>query len=219
MQADDDLFKLSSSMEMKLAKVGGIIPVLLIDNVYERPDDIRSMALALPYGPPDNAYPGKIAAPPPCASLAAVTQWTLEAANAHYLPNVPPIQGGGQPITQFGRIQTDFAIVDVHPVELSSAQGLPHVDPVPVFGLVYLNREERGGTLFFEQTSAPVDDGGYLTNSNESFRLLGRIEAAFNRMAIYPGFIPHSGDISGRWIEGEERFSNPRLTQRFIFLP
>jgi len=219
MQADDDLFKLSSSMEMKLTKVGGIIPVLLVDNVYERPDDIRSMALALSYGPPDNSYPGKIAAPPPSASLAAVTRWALEAANARYLPNVPPIQGGGQPITQFGRIQTDFAIVDVHPEELSSAQGLPHVDPVPVFALVYLNREERGGTLFFEQTSAPADDGGYLTKSNDAFRLLGRIEAAFNRMAIYPGFIPHTGDISGRWIEGEERFNNPRLTQRFVFLP
>jgi hypothetical protein len=148
-----------------------------------------------------------------------VIRWALETTNTRYLPNVPPIQGGGQPITQFGRIQTDFAIVDLHPKELSSAQGLPHVDPVPVFGLVYLNREVRGGTLFFKQISEPAGDGSYLTESNDAFRLLGRIEAAFNRMAIYPGFIPHTGDISGRWIEGEERFNNPRLTQRFVFLP
>jgi len=186
MQADDDLFRLSSSMEMKLTTAGGMIPILLIDNVYERPDDVRSMALGLSFSSPPNLYPGKIAEPPPSGSLAAVTRWALETTNAHYLPNVPPIQGGGQPIMQFERIHTDFAIVDVHPEELSPAQRLPHVDPVPVFALIYLNREERGGTLFFEQTSAPAQEGGYITKSNDAFRLLGRIEAAFNRMAIWP---------------------------------
>lgn len=219
MRADDDLFKLSPLMKIKLATAGGIIPVILIDNVYERPDDIRSMALRLPYSPPDYPYPGKIAVPPPSASLDAVAQWALHTTNTRYLPNVPPIQGGGQPITRFGRIHTDFAIIDVHPEQLSSAQRLPHVDPVPVFALVYLNREERGGTLFFEQTSAQAHVGGYITESNSAFRLLGRIEAAFNRMAIYPGFVPHTGEISGRWIEGDERFNSPRLTQRFVFLP
>ena len=219
MSADEDLFKLSSSMEMRMTTAGGHIPVFLIDNVYERPDEIRSMALGLSYGPPDNLYPGKIATPPLSASLSAVAQWALRTANTQYLPNVPPIQGGGQQVTEFQGILTDFAIVDVHPDKLSPAQRLPHVDPVPVFGLVYLNREERGGTLFFESNPAPTPEGGYITGSTGGFKLLGRIEAAFNRMAIYPGFIPHSGDINGHWIEGEERFSSPRLTQRFVFLP
>jgi hypothetical protein len=38
-------------------------------------------------------------------------------------------------------------------------------------------------------------------------------------MAIYPGFIPQTGEIAGDWIEGEERFRNPRHTQRFDFFP
>ena len=219
-RADDDLFKLSPAAEIRLTSAGSI-PVILVDNVYERPDEIREMALALSFDPPGYPYPGRIAVPPPSASLRAVTQWALHTANSRYLPNVPPIAGDGQPITAFRQVHTDFAIIDVHPDELTPTQRLPHVDPVPVFGLIYLNREERGGTLFFAPTSEPEDGpkGGYITDSNRAFKLLGRIEAAFNRMAIYPGFIPHTGEIAGEWIEGEERFRNPRLTQRFVFLP
>ena len=220
MSSDDDLFRLSPSAELRLTTAGSL-PVLLVDNVYERPDEIREMALGLSFDAPDYPYPGRIAVPPPSASLRAVTQWALQTANARYLPNIPPIAGQGQPITAFREVHTDFAIIDVHPDELTQTQRLPHVDPVPVFGLIYLNREERGGTLFFQPTTVPEDgaQGGYITNSNRAFKLLGRIEAAFNRMAIYPGFIPHTGEIAGGWIEGEDRFRNPRLTQRFVFLP
>jgi hypothetical protein len=142
-QADDDLFRLSPDAEIRLTTAGSI-PVILVDNVYQRPEEIREMALALSFASPSYPYPGKIAVPPPSASLQAVTQWALNAANTRYLPNIPPIAGGGQPITAFRQVQTDFAIIDVHPDELSQTQRLPHVDPVPVFGLIYLNREERG---------------------------------------------------------------------------
>jgi hypothetical protein len=220
MQIDEDLFRLSPALDMRMTTAGGVIPIILVDNVYERPDEIREMALALPFAAPGYPYPGKIAVPPPSASLQAVTQWALQTANSHYLPNVPPIAGGGQPITAFRQVQTDFAIIDVHPDELTPTQRLPHVDPVPIFGLIYLNREERGGTLFFQPTTEPEESqAGYITDSNRAFKLLGRIEAAFNRMAIYPGFIPHTGQIAGEWIESEERFHNPRLTQRFVFFP
>jgi hypothetical protein len=91
-----------------------------------------------------------------------------------------------------------------------------------VFGLVYLNREERGGTLFFEQNTQVQNSGqggGYMTESSDEFELCGRITPAFNRLAIYPGFVPHSGEIHGDWISSDERYSNPRLTQRFVFFP
>ncbi len=39
------------------------------------------------------------------------------------------------------------------------------------------------------------------------------------RLVIYPGIVPHSGEIAGDWIHGEERFRYPRLTQRFTFFP
>ena len=99
-------------------------------------------------------------------------------------------------------------------------QRVPHVDPVPIFGLVYLNRDDRGGTLFFRRTGEPAAlargrlcDRPAATASN----CRGRIEPAFNRLAIYPGFVPHSGDISGDWIRSGERHRSPRLTQRLMF--
>ncbi|MFL6734891.1 MAG: DUF6445 family protein [Sphingomicrobium sp.] len=91
---------------------------------------------------------------------------------------------------------------------------------MPVFGLIYLNEEDRGGTLFFRPRSrvAPTTGRqGYQTQSDEHVELCGRIEGRFNRLAIYPGFILHSGEVKGDWIENEERLTAPRLTQRIMF--
>jgi hypothetical protein len=129
-------------------------------------------------------------------------------ANDNYLNRIPPIAKDGQRITAFREVYTDFAVTDIHPSELSPNQRLPHVDPVPIFGLIYLNQEERGGTLFFDkvgQGSQPLSERGYLTSSNDEYRLRG--------------FVPHTGHIEGDWIEDERRFTSPRLTQRFVFLP
>ena len=222
MNSDDGLFEMSPDMSVRIETIGGRIPVIVADKVYRRPDEIREAALGLAYAPPPYPYPGRLALiPEPNPSLSLVRQRVLEIVNGDYLPRVPIAQDGRR-ISSFGQLYTDFAIVDVHPDELTEVQRLPHTDPVPVFGLVYLNREERGGTLFFRQKVPDAEDAkgsGYLTESNEAFELLGRIEAAWNRLAIYPGFVPHSGEIAGDWIRGEERFTSPRLTQRFVFLP
>jgi len=217
-----DLFALSTKISASFITAGSSIPVLQIDDVYEHPDAVREMALGLSFSAPSYPYPGKIAVPPPSDSLDAIGQWALRVANEGYLRRVPPIAKDGQPISAFRQVITDFAIIDVHPDELSPVQRRPHVDPVPVFGLLYLNREERGGTLFFEQVAyagGDTSEAGYLTSSNDEFELRGQIDAAFNRMVIYPGFIPHSGQIAGDWIEDERRFTSPRLTQRFVFHP
>jgi len=109
----------------------------------------------------------------------------------------------------------------VHPNQLSAVQQAPHVDPVPIFGLVYLNEPERGGTLFFNR-SGPARNttrSGYFSVGDAEYSLVGKIEGRFNRLAVYPGFVPHTGEIAGEWISTDERFSNPRLTQRFVFFP
>ena len=152
------------------------------------------------------------------ASLHDFLARMLEMVNREYLPRLPV----NPPMDPLTRLHSDFAIVDVHPDELADHQRIPHVDPVPIFGLVYLNHENRGGTLFFKDADRSAGDPetpspGYLTQSRDGFELWGRIEPAFNRLAIYPGFIPHSGEISGDWISSDERFTHPRLTQRLIF--
>jgi hypothetical protein len=222
MTAAPDLFALSPDLRPRMELLGGKIPVLLLDDFFADPDAVRAYALEQEFNAPPYPYPGRLAlAPEDNPSLQSTRQSVLELAN-QFLSRVPPIANNGQRLTSFLRAFTDFAVVDVHPNELSDAQRLPHTDPVPVFGLVYLNCEERGGTLFFEQKARPpISDlpGGYLTESTPEYELCGRIEPAFNRLAIYPGFIPHSGEIRGDWIQSEERYSSPRLTQRFVFFP
>jgi imidazolonepropionase-like amidohydrolase len=53
--------------------------------------------------------------------------------------------------------------------------------------------------------------------ADEQLGLAGHIEGRFNRLAIYPGFVLHSGEIDGDWIEKEDRLAAPRLTQRIKF--
>ena len=192
---------------------------MLVDDLYEKPDDIRAAALSLDYQPAQFDYPGRVApAPRDNRSLNSFLGELLALVNSQYLPRVP-IAADGKRITNFSRMHTDFALVDMHPDDLRKPQRGPHIDPIPIFGLVYLNHEERGGTLFFrrlEGAATASEKQGYQTQSGGGYELCGRIEPAFNRLAIYPGFVHHSAEI-GSWIETEERFTNPRLTQRLMF--
>jgi len=214
---DQDLFEISPTAQERFELVADAFPVLLVDNVYARPDEIRAAALSLDFEPPPDPYPGRVAsAPDGNASLDRFLRRMLDMVNRDYLPLLPD----SLRVAPLARLHSDFAIVDVHPDDLADHQRIPHTDPVPIFGLVYLNRQPRGGTLFFRKAaSAPENalSAGYLTDSRDGFELAGRIEPAFNRLAIYPGFVPHSGEIAGDWIRSDERFTNPRLTQRLLF--
>ena len=216
-----DLFATPPQLEMAFAQIAPGVPVLTVDNFYLDPDSVRAAALELRFEAPDYPYPGRLARYDNAdTGLLACRRKVLDIVNRFYLPNVPPLFKEGQRIGAFRRVGTDFAVVDVLPGDLAPVQRRPHVDPVPVFGLIYLNREERGGTLFFKPrgggAAAAAPPGGYPDGSDAEVELIGRIEGRFNRLAIYPGFVPHSGEIAGGWIEGEERFTAPRLTQRFV---
>ncbi len=218
----DDLFVLGGEPSVQLVRIGEFIPALVVDDFYAQPDSVRDAALALEFQRPSYVYPGRIAKlPPDNPSLLSAIDWIRTQVNRHYVP-VAPLTCDGKRIETFDRIATDMAVTEIHPVELSADQQRPHVDPVPVFGLVYLNRKARGGTLFFEQNSivhGHRSQAGYPAVDSPGFKLLGRLDGKFNRLVIYPGIVPHSGEIGGEWIHGEERFTYPRLTQRFAFLP
>jgi hypothetical protein len=214
---DQHLFEVSPTAQARFELIADAFPVLLIDNLYARSDEIQAAALRLDFEPPPDPYPGRIAPlPGGNASLDRFLRRMLDMVNRDYLPRLP----GDLRVAPLARLHSDFAIVDVHPDDLADCQRIPHVDPVPIFGLVYLNREPRGGTLFFRKVTSTPENApspGYLTDSRDGFELAGRIEPAFNRLAIYPGFVPHSGEIAGDWIRSDERFTNPRLTQRLLF--
>jgi hypothetical protein len=216
---DNDHFQLRPGLSLRFDMIAEGLPVMFVDGVYQRAEEIREAALSLDYQPAPFDYPGRVApAPLGNRSLNRFLGELLALVNSQYLPRVP-IAADGKRIANFSRVHTDFAVVDMHPHHLRPPQRSPHVDPIPIFGLVYLNREERGGTLFFRRTGEPdatAKTYGYQTQSGGGYELCGRIEAAFNRLVIYPGFVHHSAEI-GRWIETEKRITSPRLTQRLMF--
>lgn len=214
-----DLFETGSDPRVSWGSIGARVPYLVVDGIFANPVAIREAALSLPYTRGTAHYPGRIARfPAGDPSLTAFLQKVTAFVSREYLPRLPQLPGG-QRLSQVRGIDTDFAITETHPAQLSGNQRKPHVDGVPVFGLVYLNQQPRGGTLFFrargESTSRGVD-AGYPRASDE-LEVCGHIEGRFNRLAIYPGFILHSGEIEGEWIESDARFTSPRLTQRIMF--
>ena len=215
-----DLFATSDTAIANFDVIDGRIPVLLVDNIFRDPAAVREAALALDYAPGTAHYPGRVGRfPPGDPSLTTFLKKLVSLVQGQYLPHMPMLPNG-QRLTGFRGLDTDFAITDFHPDQLSSKQRKPHTDAVPVFGLIYLNDPPRGGTLFYRQKNPreellPVQ--GYPTAESDQVELSYRIEGLFNRLAIYPGFIPHSGEIEGDWITGEDRFRNPRLTQRIQF--
>lgn len=219
MTDSDDLFATSASPQALMDYLGGQIPVLLVDNIFADPRRIRETALGLPYEAAGAHYPGRKARMREGnESLGNFIRKVARLVTQQYLPQLPPFPDGRRP-THIQRVESDFAITDARPSELTREQTRPHIDHVPLFGLVYLNEQDRGGTLFFRPRSkaAPTPRSGYQTDSDEFAEVVGKIEGRFNRLAIYPGFVLHSGEVKGDWIEGDERLSAPRLTQRIMF--
>ena len=89
MSADDDLYALSGQLDMRFEMLGGKVPVVLVDNFYQKPDDVREKALGLTYKPPSYAYPGKLAEVQADPSLDTTVRWVWEAANWQFLTRVP----------------------------------------------------------------------------------------------------------------------------------
>ena len=217
---NNDLFATGSAPEVSVGLIDGQVPYLTIDGVFADPRAVREAALALPYSPGTAHYPGRLAQfPVDDPSLTAFIHKAAGLVTREYLPRLPPLPDGRR-LSSLRGANTDFAITDTHPDQLSAAQRHPHTDAVPVFGLVYLNEEPRGGTLFFKPRTEPRTDAhgfAYPSRADQRFEICGHIEGLFNRLAIYPGFIFHSGEIEGEWIGSEARLSSPRLTQRIMF--
>ncbi len=212
-----DLFATGAAPQLSGGFIDGRIPFLTMDGIFADPLALREAALALPFSAGTAHYPGRVARfPEGDPSLTEFLRKLVGLVTSEYLPRLPALPGGGR-LSRVRGVDTDFAITETHPSELTDTQRAPHTDAVPVFGLVYLNEMPRGGTLFFKPSKDPAAIASGYPRSDEQLEVCGHIEGRFNRLAIYPGFILHSGEIEGEWIEGDDRFSSPRLTQRIAF--
>lgn len=193
------------------------VPAIIIDDFFARPDEAREFAMALDYRPAESWYPGRLAA---CEGEAidAIGSHLLDIVNTHYLTAVD-VRVSGQRVEVMSEATIDFAIVDTPSAKLAAVQRLPHVDEAPLFALVYLNPTPQGGTLFFERDDhgEPVAPRGYCGPSVEGYRHVGKIEGRYNRLALYPGFHPHSGEIDEDDLMARLSRNEPRVTMRAVF--
>ncbi len=215
----EDLFATAAKAQVSHGLIDRRILFLTIDGIFADPSAVRSAALAFPYSTGTAHYPGRVARfPDGDSSPTQFLRKVVEIVTMEYLPHLA-LGRNGQALSRVRGVDTDFAITDKHPSELSPNQRAPHIDAVPVFGLVYLNDPPRGGTLFFRPHghAAGADFRSGYPRSDEQLEVCGHIEGRFNRLVIYPGFVLHSGEIEGGWIENDDRFTRARLTQRIMF--
>jgi hypothetical protein len=217
---EKDLFATGPAARPSIGYIDGQVPFLTVDDILADPGAVRAAALALPYSPASAHYPGRLARfPAGDPSLTAFLRKVADLVSREYLPRLPPPPGCAR-LSALRGADSDFAITDTHPSQLRAEQREPHIDAVPVFGLLYLNEEPRGGTLFFKPRTSSAEraaQAGYPSRVHERFEVCGHIEGLYNRLAIYPGFVLHSGEIEGEWIGTDKRFQSPRLTQRIMF--
>lgn len=126
------------------------------------------------------------------------------------------------PISQIKGSRALFSMVTTPPQMLEPKQRLPHIDSFETGDLAcvhYLCGPEMGGTSMYRHCStgyetinasqidhyneALIAEGAvesaplaYMNGSNKYFEQIASVEAAFNRMVVYPSNILHSGNIN-----------------------
>lgn len=186
-------------------------PIATIDGFHPDPDSLRAAAARTAFEPGRNHYPG-VRAPLPPDYFAAVRP-ALTAALAGVFDHTGPI----------ALIDASFSIVTTSADRLSATQRLPHMDALDLrrVALVhYLDPAARDGTAFYRHRATGYETidqrrsdiylaalnaelrehgapgPGYITGPTPLFEQTARVEARYNRAAIYRSTLLHSGSIA-----------------------
>lgn len=218
--------KLNAHAQVSVVQVGRV-PILMIDNFYADPEQVRAQALLKNYDLSIAQYPGRHA--PISASdddykslVQVLIRLMRRISDHHFLAD---------------EVVSDFSIITTQPDQLLAIQKHPHIDPGPVLGIVYLTPGSTEGTAFFfnrqlgtEVVVTPDQHAAYLkfiTENAEQLAPLGysldehpvweklyTIEPVFNRFVLYPGNVFHSVDVKS--VSKKIDLNTVRLTQRFL---
>ncbi len=198
------------------------LPVLVIDNVLNFPEQLVELARHVPFGRPRGMYPGLNAMLPP-PYLRAVMGW-LRPYMAQVFAIAPTVQ-----VTAHGF----FALATLTPDRLHPMQKIPHQDAANPdrLGMVhYLCRGAQGGTGFYRHRTtgfesvdaarreifAPVvveealrrEAAGENDRAMPDYEMTGSVEAVFNRLIVYRAHMLHAGLLT------ESTLSDDPLTGR-----
>ena len=207
------------------------MPIVCIDDFASDPEQLIAAAAAAVFIDVGSRYPG-VRAPAPAgyvhdmlAALAPLIEQTFGAAPEPDLDLCA------------------FSLVTTPPQTLRALQRVPHFDGPESRRIAFLHflcGPEQGGTSFYrhratglEQVTAdrmedyrqrlvaelkvdsPVQ--AYVRADNQYFEKIHTVDAAFNRLLVYPGNALHSGDIGPLTVLSEDPRARPPNHQRLRF--
>jgi hypothetical protein len=202
-------FPLATRPEVSVRHLGlECEPMLVLDGALIAPEAVVAEACRSEFSPargPNGGYPG-VRAPAPLDLVGTLSRALLPMIREVWnLPGARLLQA-----------ECNFSLVTVAPDLLIDSQREPHVDtddPWQFAILLYLCSAQWGGTAFFRHAATgyetlrperrPAYQGardaegpegpGYFGGDSASFRQIGAVEAAFNRLVVYRSRLLHSG--------------------------
>lgn len=203
------------------------IPLFCIDNLYADPKAVKEFAFERQFPSSQAYYPGRHQ--PLESDVEGIPEFLDFMANLLSIATNLGIQAAN--------MSTDFSIVTTPEHKLLGSQGQPHIDGCPMLGVIYLNNEDFGGTVFFrnretgsmkvitpeerahharitEQRHDPENKHSFITGSDNDWERVEGMDGVNNRLVMWPGDVWHSINIKIPPEDGN--LEDKRLTQRVI---
>ena len=193
-------------------------PVICVDDFCADPEALVTLAEQAAFIDVGSNYPG-VRAPAPAAYVRAVLHALAPLVERHF---------GAPPEDDLDLCA--FSMVTKSPGLLRASQRIPHFDGPEsrrIALLHYLCAPRQGGTSFYRhrvtgletvsaeraqeyrdivarQLREKLPMGGYASAATPGFERIHRVDAAFNRIVVYPGNLLHSGDIGPDTVLSED---------------
>lgn len=206
------MYDINDNVKIERRQIAGH-PLIIIDNFLKDPEQLqedaaRSTFSLYPGYREKKGYPG----------IRAVAPQTYSYNITVFLEPLIKAEFGVPPHLDIRKSVCAFSLLTMRPNSLGPLQSTPHFDastPHHTAVLLYLCDEQHGGTAFYRHNATGLDritadtrehyldvyyeelntkrpQPGYCHESNEFFTQTGMVEAAFNRMVLYPGSLLHA---------------------------
>lgn len=189
--------------------------IMQIDHAFDQPKHLLDAALQLQFAPNGRFYPGLRALAPEF-----YRQWLVRNFVEQYLPQFIAAPA------RASLALCHFSVVTTPPEQLAPEQCVPHVDgchPLKFALVHYLFLRPHGGTAFYRHNASGLErvneaqhqdffalrqqelathsrPQDYIRTDTREYTHIGEIKGAFNRLAIYPQNLLHSGVINSPFV-------------------
>jgi hypothetical protein len=222
---DSDPFQVNPAASVHVEYIGPQCPVMVIDDVFSAPDAVRSLALGGAFDSSLAYYPGLH------SGIHKDRLQGLFGVLARLLGAV------GHAQVRADAFFSDFSVVTTPAADMLARQKHPHIDGLPLAGVIYLSPQLEVGTSFFRHLPSGLSmlrdadeiahynqwleafgdvhqPASYAVEQDGIWQRLHSVTGRYNRLVMYPGNAFHSIDM--RDVPSRQTLSAARLTQRLF---